>query len=137
MTTVKVVEDVDAAADAVWTLLSDFGDIQVGGAIEAFDIDGPADRVGTVRTIRLANGTVIERLEEHDAAARTFTYAITNEDCPLPVRNYSATVHVRDRDGGATVEWTGTFEPRGDEDAAIKVIRGIYTGAIEGARRCL
>jgi hypothetical protein len=36
------------------------------------------------------------------------------------------------------VNWSGTFEPKGaDEAAASKVVRGIYTGGIAGARKAL
>ncbi len=45
------------------------------------------------------------------------------------MRSYSATIKITDDgDGSCTVEWTGTFEPKG---------AGIYTGGIEGARKSL
>jgi len=137
MTTVQVVEAVAASADDVWNILSDFGGIKVGGPIEAFEIEG--DGVGAVRTITMGGGQVIERLDVHDADARTFTYCITNDDNPLPVANYSATVKITaDGDDACSVDWSGTFDPKGaDEETASNVVRGIYTGGIQGARKAL
>ena len=136
MTTTQVVETIAASADAVWDQLSDFAGIEVGGPIESFEIEG--EGVGAVRTIGLANGVVIERLDIHDAAAGTFTYSILNDDSPLPVTGYSATVIIIDTgDGNTTVEWTGSYEPQGPEEAAVAVVTGIYTGAIARARDAL
>ena len=137
MAEAKVVKRVEAPADAVWERLSDFSGIEVGGPVESVSYEG--EGVGMLRTIGMAGGSVVERLVAHDAAARTFTYAIINDDCPLPFRDYSATVTVSDNgDGSSTVDWTGTFEPRGvPEEQAVGVATGIYAGAIKGARLAL
>ena len=137
MAEVKVVEKVGAAAADVWGVLGDFGGMKVGGPIESFEIDGKG--VGAVRTIGLGGGVIIERLDRFEADLRVLTYSITNDDCPLPVSGYSATIQVTDDgDGSCTVDWTGTFEPRGaPEDQAMTVIRGIYTNGIQGARHAL
>jgi polyketide cyclase/dehydrase/lipid transport protein len=137
MTTVQVVEDVAASADAVWQILSDFGGIKVGGAIEAFKIEG--EGVGAVRTITMGGGQVIERLDVHDGAAHTFAYSILNDDNPLPVKNYAAKVVITPTgDNTCTVDWRGTFDVKGtDEESACNVVRGIYTGGIKGARKAL
>jgi len=135
MTTVNVNESVSAPAAAVWAQLSDFGGITPGGMIERCDVEG--EGVGMVRTLTLSGGgKVVERLDEHDAAAMRFRYSILNEDCPLPVTNYSATVIVRpEGDAGCTVDWTGSFEPKGDEATAIRTVEGIYKGGIAAARK--
>jgi hypothetical protein len=137
MAEAKVVKTINTSADAVWDQLSDFSSIKVGGPIESISYEG--EGVGMVRTIGMNGGLVVERLEAHDSAARTFTYAIINEDCPLPFSNYSATVNVTDNgDGSSTVDWTGTFDARdADEEQAIKTATGIYAGAIKGARIAL
>ena len=137
MTTVQVVEEVAANANDVWQILSDFGGIKVGGAIEAFTIEG--EGVGAVRTITMGGGQVIERLDVHDAALHTFAYSILNEDNPLPVSNYAAQVKITPAgDNACTVDWRGTFDAKGaDEETASTVVRGIYTGAIKGACKAL
>ncbi|MEE2782539.1 MAG: SRPBCC family protein [Pseudomonadota bacterium] len=136
MAEAKVVKKIGASADAVWDQLSDFAGISPGGPIEAVRYEG--EGVGMVRYLTMGGGQVIERLEAHDAEQRTFTYAIINDDCPLPFADYSATVNITDDgDGTCTVDWTGTFEPKGDEQTAINTASGIYAGAIKGARIAL
>ncbi len=138
MATTQVVETVAAKAADVWKHLSDFGGIQPGGIIESCEVEG--EGVGMVRTLRLTTGVVVERLDVHDADQMTFAYSIINDECPLPVSNYSATVKITADPGGegCTVDWTGEFEPKeASEDAAVRVVRGIYTGAIQRARDAL
>ncbi len=137
MSEAKVVKKIQAPADEVWAQLSNFAGIQVGGPIESFSYEG--EGVGMVRKIGMGGGMVVERLEEHDAQRRRFAYAIINDDCPLPFSNYSATVNISDDgDDTCTVDWTGTFEPRGvPEEQAIQIATGIYAGAIKGAKIAL
>mgnify|MGYP001604208179 CR=1 FL=1 len=135
MTTVEVVETVNSNAQSVWDILGNFGGLTVGGSITAFSVEG--EGVGAVRTITMGGADIVERLEEFDTGAMALTYTIINDDCPLPVSGYSATIKVTSNgDNACTVEWVGTFEPKGaPEEAASDVVRGIYTGGIAGARK--
>lgn len=137
MTTVMVSEDVNGDAAQVWAALSDFGGIKVGGPVTSFETEG--EGVGMVRTIGLGGGLVVERLDRHDAAAMVFAYSIINDDCPLPVSDYSATVTITDQgNGSCNVNWSGTFQPKGASEAdASKVVEGIYRGGIAGARKAV
>ena len=91
-----------------------------------------------IRYLTMGGADVVERLEVHDSENRTFTYAIINDDCPLPFSNYSATVTITDDgDDTCTVDWTGTFDPKGDEETAINTATGIYAGGIKGAKIAL
>ena len=137
MSTAQVVKQIAAPVAAVWDELGNFAGIKAGGPIESVSFEGEGE--GMLRTIEMGGGLVIERLEEHNAAARRFSYAIINDDSPLPFSGYSACVQLGDNgDDTTTVIWTGTFEPRGvPEDEAIKVATGIYAGAIKGARLTL
>ena len=137
MTNVTVVESIAANANDVFKILGDFGRIKVGGAITAFELEG--EGVGAVRTITTGGGQVIERLDEYDSEKLVFEYSILNEDNPLPVSNYLARVEItKDDETTCTVNWSGTFEPKGaDEATASKVVRGIYTGGIAGTRKAL
>ncbi|MBV1907099.1 MAG: SRPBCC family protein [Pseudomonadales bacterium] len=136
-TKVEVIETVKAPAGAVWDILSDFAGIQIGGPITAVEVEG--EGVGTIRRLSMGGGTVVERLDNHDQDKLTYTYSITNDDCPLPVAGYSATVTISSiDDASCSVNWTGTFTPKGaDADTASKIINGIYTGGIQGARKKL
>jgi carbon monoxide dehydrogenase subunit G len=137
MAQVKVVETINASIDRVWAQLGNFAGIEAGPGIESVDYNG--EGVGMTRAIHLANGTVVERLEQHDSVTKSFTYAIINDDAPLPFANYSATVQLRSDDkDSTTVEWTGSFDPKGvEEEKAVKIATGIYTNAINGARQAL
>lgn len=135
MTTVTVSEDIRAGADQVWAALSDFGGVQAGGPISSVETEGQG--VGMLRTLHIGDGKVVERLDRHDADARVFAYSILNDDSPLPVAGYAATVEIADNgDGTCTVNWTGNFEPKGAGEAdACKVVEGIYRNGIARARQ--
>lgn len=134
MTTVTVTETINGPASKAWESLSDFGGIKVGGPVTSFTTEG--EGVGMTRSIGMGGGQIVERLDEHDAAAMVFGYSIVNDDPPLPVANYSSRVEVTDNgDGSCRVNWVGTFEPKGASEAdASKVVEGIYRGGIARAR---
>ena len=135
---VVVEEKVAAPADKVFAVIGDFGGIEKGGMVADFSMKGSG--VGAVRSITLAGGGVIEeRLEKHDAATRTFVYAIINEQTALPVKNYVSTVVVTpDGANGSIVNWSSTFDPVGlPEEQASAIISGVYKGGIAGARQKL
>lgn len=137
MTTVTVTEDIAGPAADVWAILGNFAGVKVGGPVTAVEYEG--EGVGMVRTIALGGGLVVERLEAHDPDAMRFAYCITNEDCALPVSDYSASVQVTDLGAdGCRVEWSGTFAPRGAPEAdVVTVVEGIYRGGIAGARKAV
>jgi hypothetical protein len=87
---------------------------------------------GTVRRLTVPGaGTVVERLENLDDNARSYSYTIV--EGPLPVADYAATIRVvEDDDGkGCTVEWTSDFEPTGPEADALAVIRGVFEAGLK------
>ena len=135
MATTEVKETVNASAQSVWEILGNFAGVQVGGPVTSVEVEG--EGVGAVRTIGMGGAKVIERLEAFDAENMSLKYAIINDDCPLPVSNYSATIDViANGESACTVEWVGTYEPKGvPEDQASAIIGGIYAGGIAGARK--
>jgi len=137
MAQAKVVEQIAASVDRVFAQLGNFAGIKPGPGLESVEYEG--EGVGMTRTMVLANGTVVERLDVYDEAGKTWTYAIINEDSPLPFANYSATVKLADNgDGTTTVDWVGSFDPKGVEEAqAVKFACAIYGNAIKGARAAL
>jgi hypothetical protein len=137
MTTVTVTETIAGPAATVWALLSDFGGVQVGGPITSVEVQG--EGVGMVRTLGLGGGVVVERLDAYQPEAMTFGYSILNDDSPLPVKGYVASVRIADLgDGTCRVDWSGTFEPRGVPEAdAVNVVEGIYKGGIAGVRKAV
>ena len=134
MAETKVVEKINASLDQVWSNLGNFAGLKPGSGIES--VDYKDEGVGMIRSIKLSIGTVIERLDHYDPEAKNYGYSIINEDSPLPFLNYSATVQLlKNEDNTTTVEWTGTFEPRGIEESQAKTLAyNMYTNAINGAR---
>lgn len=135
---VIVEETVAANADQVFAVIGNFAGLEKNEMIVDFTVNGTG--VGAVRSIVLANGGVIEeRLEKYDATARSFTYAIINQQTALPVANYAATVTVTPvAANSASLHWAGTFEPVGISEAqAETIIGGIYKGGIARTRRRL
>lgn len=139
MASASINATIDAPVDRVWAVMSDFGGV-VGDLIERCDMEG--EGVGAVRTLTLrGSGAIIkERLDARDAAAHTYSYAIVNDgECPLPVRNYSATVRLSDAGGGKTrVDWSGKFEPSGKPEAeVVSLVENIYKGGVQRTRKKL
>ena len=135
MTTAQVVETVKASAELVWKHMGDFAGIQPGGMIVSCTVKG--EGVGMERTVTLTNGIVKERLDNHDTERMTMSYSIINDDCPLPVSNYSSTLTISANEDGesCTIHWTGTFDPKGvEEEKAIHIVKSIYTRGIQEAR---
>ncbi len=139
MSEVKVSETIAAPAAKVWELLGDFGGVTKwgGSMLQSCKVEG--EGVGAVRRIGLPGGLEIaERCESHDAAKRSFSYAIIGKS-PIPIKNYVSVCTVVETGANACrVDWSGTFEPDGvAEDQAQGMVRGIYTGGIAGVKKLL
>ena len=137
MATVVVEETVNAPRAAVFKILGNFSSIKAGPGIDKVDYEG--EGVGMRRHIHTPGGCITERLTEHAEAEGVFAYVIENDDSPLPFTGYSARVVMSEGEDGTTiVNWSGTFEPRGVEEAKAKAIAsGIYQRGIEGAKKAL
>ena len=125
MPTARVTRTLDVPADALWRLIAAFGDTSwmPAGAKVTLHGSGP----GMERRIAAGPGKVIrERLEFADSASRTLVYTIP-ENVPFPVKDYRATVRVREKGAGSELDWSVTFTPTGASEAdAKKAIEGMY-----------
>jgi hypothetical protein len=125
MATARVTRELDVPADALWKLVSNFGDTSwmPGGAQVTVRGSGP----GMERRITAGPDKVIrERLEFADAASRTLVYTIP-ENAPFPVKDYRATLRVRAKGTGSELDWSASFEPLGASEAdARAAIEGMY-----------
>lgn len=90
---VQVIEVVDLPLDKAWPVFSDFSALMGAAPPGALIVDGI--NVGAERRLSTPDGVIVERLESLDPAAHTFTYAIINDDAPLPVSRYLGTVEMR------------------------------------------
>jgi hypothetical protein len=123
-------------ASKLWELVSDFGGLDKVMGIESMEVEG--EGVGSLRTIPMGGGTVVESLDVLDHAAMHLVYSIIN-DAPLPFEGYSASMQVdADGDDASTLTWTGTFEPKGvPVEKAEKLAGNIYDGGIAGFHKAL
>lgn len=118
---------INASADEVWKIISNFNGLgKYLSLITKSTMEGSG--VGALRTLTLQDGgQVIERLESLDKHARTLSYKILIS--PLPVDGYVSTMKVKDLGNNrCEVEWSSTFKPKGTPDADVKkLIEGIYS----------
>jgi len=139
----KVIESVEinAAPDAVWNIVKDFGNPTWIPAVASIAATNGSEK-GSIRTLTLKKGGVVkEELKDIDAATKTIKYRIHEEpDCAaFPVNNYSATITVTAAGNGSKVEWLSAayrcFTPNNpppgqDEKAAIEAMTTISKDAL-------
>lgn len=130
---VTVTRTLEVTPDALWELVSDFGDLSWlpgGGAGAEIEGSGP----GMVRVLVGPGGEIREQLESVDEAARCLRYAIP-VGVPFPVTDYRATMRVSDDGGRGRLAWSCSFEPAGATEAeagkAIETMFGVMLGWIE------
>jgi mxaD protein len=100
---------VNAAPDAVWEKMGDFGGVgEFFPGIESFRLEGD-DRV-----IGMFGMEIRERLISRDDAARSITYSVVDG---VPIESHSATITVEAEGDGSKVTWAYVVTP--DEMAPI------------------
>lgn len=131
---VTVTASIPSSVDAVWLMIGPFDAIaKWHPAVERAELE----ERGTRRRLHLVGGgSILEQLESHDDAARTYSYSIL--EGPLPVRDYVSTLRVTRGEGGQTlVEWSSRFEPTVEPEEAERVIRGIYDAGLTNLQKML
>ena len=128
MASVRVKRDLEQSAEQVWGVVSDFGDI--GWMPEGTEVRLEGEGPGMVRHVGAGAMTLAETLESVDDATRTLVYTIPGE-VPFPAKDYRSTIVVREKGSGSELDWSCSFEPVGDPDAAQTVMEGLY-GTLTG-----
>jgi carbon monoxide dehydrogenase subunit G len=134
MARVEVQDEIDAAKETVWELVSDFGGVgRISPEVQSCTVEG--DGVGAVRTINTSGVIIRERLEKLDGKTYTFSYSML--DGPIPFKNYLAHVTLTDAGPKRTrIKWAGSFEPVGmPAEQLEQLIQGIYMGLIAGVKK--
>lgn len=124
--------DVAASPKLLWQAIKGFSAIGDWNPLVR-KVESEGDTVGSTRRIELEGaGRFVERLEGLDDGERVYSYSIV--DSPLPVRNCTVEVRVKDRgDGSATVEWASNFESEvPGELEAVKTFQRLYQNALDG-----
>lgn len=138
--------EINAAPDAVWSKVSNFGDLGAWHpAVKKTEIvSGTNNKPGAVRLLTLQDdGTIKEQLKAYNAAKHSYTYVIL--EGVLPVSDYRSTVSVSPAGAGKSkVTWVGTFKRKdqsdmpakgqGDEDAT-NTITAVYKGGLENLKK--
>jgi carbon monoxide dehydrogenase subunit G len=94
---------VNAAPDAVWAKVGDFGGLgDFFPGIESFRLEGD-DRI-----IGMFGMEIRERLLSRDEGTRTISYSVVDG---VPVESHKATVAVEAEGDGSKVTWTYDVEP--------------------------
>jgi hypothetical protein len=133
MAKVDMKTEIGISPDKAWELIGGFNTLpDWHPAVEKSELE----EEGTMRRLSLVGGgTIIEKLEKMDDNERVYSYSIV--DSPLPVANYTASIHViDDGSGNATVQWSGEFNADGvAEGDAINTIHGIYQAGLDNLKK--
>jgi mxaD protein len=126
---------VDRAPATVWKLLGEFNALDIWlPPVQASTFSGNASKPGAIRVLDLGNRTTVtEELVAYSIAERSYSYKFL--ESPLPVKNYVATLQVREAPGGKSlIQWRSTFDAAGAPDEkAREAILGIYDAGLEKA----
>jgi hypothetical protein len=128
MASVSVKRELEQSVDSVWGLVGDFADI--GWMPDGTEVRIEGEGPGMIRHIGAGAMTLAETLESIDEETRTLVYTIPGE-VPFPATDYRSTMVVRERGSGSELEWSCTYEPKGDPAAAQTVMEGLY-GTLSG-----
>lgn len=125
MASATISKQIGVSADAVWRLISNFGDTSWMPAGTQAKLVGSG--VGMERHIAIGpDKSIHERLDALDPATRTLQYAIP-VNVPFPVTNYRATMRVRTAGAGCELEWSASYEVSPDAAATVeKSVQGMY-----------
>jgi mxaD protein len=135
MGNVSMNTELNASAEEVWKVISDFNGLtKFISAIVDSTTEGTG--VGAVRTLTLENGAqIVERLESLDGQARKLGYSILTS--PLPLEGYVAVMTVLALDDDrCKLVWSSTFQPHGAPESEVKnILEGIYSMGFEGLQK--
>ncbi|MBY0468285.1 MAG: SRPBCC family protein [Burkholderiaceae bacterium] len=125
-------ETVDSAPATVWKYVGDFNGFDLWHPqVRSSTVKGADNKVGAVRTLKLADGSeLVEKLLKYNAASTSYTY--TSLKSPFPIKNYVATISVSPAAGGKTLmKWSATFDAVNiDEDIATEMVAIALNGGL-------
>ncbi len=126
---------INAPADEVWKVISDFGALNTFvEAVVKCTTDG--SEAGAIRTLTLQDGgEVKERLLSLDNKKRILKYTIS--ESPMPIENYEGKMEVKNlSDTKSEFIWSSTFEAaEGTEQDMKKALSGLYSLGVEGLKK--
>lgn len=138
--------EINAPAAKIWEKIGNFGDMSWHPAIVKTEVTGGnATEAGATRRLTLQDGgTINETLTLRDDAGMTMKYEIS--ESVLPVREYSATLLVKEAGGKTTVTWRSMFKrkdtanpgaPGQDDKAATAAVTGFFKTGLENLKKVM
>lgn len=127
---------IDAPVEAVWGIVRDFSALPAWlPGLGACQIEGglPPDAVGCIRSFKLGDGQVRERLLELDDCRYRFAYNF--EEPAFPVRNYHAVFELIPVTAGdrTFAQWSATFDEAGGDEGKYEAIisRDVFASGLQ------
>lgn len=118
MTSIQVTQRLAYPAEAVWSLIGDFGGLhRWHPQVLRLDLSWE----GRIRTLHYADGgRAVERLEARNDAARRYVYALV--DGSLPLQACRSRLEATAEGSQCLVIWATDFEVIGSGEAAIEAV---------------
>lgn len=136
MIDVQIIRDLPFSANAVWTVLSNYGDISWTGAPKV-EVEGSG--LGMIRKVIMDGMAPIEEvLESMNHQAMTYSYTIPR-GLPMPVTNYRADVRVESIDeSSCKVHWHSSAQPNeGSGSDGQQMLEAAYSHMLDGLEQRL
>ncbi len=139
MTNVSVKGTINASADDVWKTVSSFRDIEkylpfVKSSVTEGSGLG-AKRTCTIATPDGNEAKVNEEITNFDENAKSLTYEMAGF-IPFQFENYKGIIKVADAGNNTCeIEWSSTFDAKGPESEATKMMNDVYVAAIDGLKK--
>lgn len=138
---VSVKKTVQATAEKVWSMVSEWGGTHkwIPG-VGPVTVDGTG--IGSTRSADLDPATgfpgrITESLDSFDEQAMHFSYSVAGKS-PLPIKNYIATMKVeKSSEASCEVCWESTWEVDGElsEAELLAAFEGLYDMSLENVRQ--
>ena len=135
--------EINAPADAVWSKISNFGDLGAWHpAVKTTEIvTGKNNEKGAVRLLTLQdNGTIKEALEAYNPKRHSYSYRII--EGVLPVTDYRSTITVKALNATSSkVTWSGKFNGKDStkkaSDDAVTTITSVYKDGLNNLKKII
>ncbi len=132
---VEITKPVEASAETVWSVLSDFGGFLNWAKFDQAEIRIEGKGLGMVRHLKTPIGGIGEQLTSLDHDTRQIGYKVTYGE-PIGMKTYEALISVIDQtDGICEVHWQGHFEPV--DAMATEQVRAALSSSYEGMHQAL
>lgn len=135
--------EINAPADKVWSIISDFCSIKKWDPAVTDCTDDKGTEVDSVRILTLENGEQMhEKLLKYDPDNMKYQYMLLKANVKaMPINTHGSTLQVRAGDDGKTiVEWKGAFyrsfpgpnpPPELSDEAGIKILTDFYNRGLQ------